>query len=215
MRPSGPKVTAVVVDDHSFFRDGLTRGLVASGQITVVGEAADGRSALELIKAEEPDVAVVDYQMPVLDGLAVLHAVVRDNYRTRVLLLSAVTDSATVFRALEEGAAGYLGKEARRSEVVDAVLSVAAGKTVLPAELAAGLASEIRLRAQNVAPVLSEREHQVLTAFSRGLSIPQAAAELFIAPSTVKTHTQRLYEKLGVSDRAAAVAEAMRRGLLE
>ena len=215
MRPSASKVTAVVVDDHSFYRDGLSRGLVASGLITVVGDAADGRSALELIKASEPDVAVVDYQMPVLDGLAVVHAVMRDNLRTRVLLLSAATDSAVVFKALEEGAAGYLGKDARRSEIVDAVLSVAAGKTVVPAELAAGLASEIRLRSQNKGPVLSEREHQVLAAFARGLSVPQTAAELFIAPSTVKTHTQRLYEKLGVSDRAAAVAEAMRRGLLE
>jgi len=208
-------VTAVVIDDHAFFRDGLSRGLLASGQISVVGEAEDGRSALELISAEQPDVAVVDYQMPVLDGLAVVHAVVRDKLRTRVLLLSAVTDAAVVFQALEEGAAGYLGKDARRSQIVDAVLSVAAGKTVVPAELAAGLASEIRLRSKNAAPILSEREQQVLNAFSRGLSIPQTAAELFVAPSTVKTHTQRLYEKLGVSDRAAAVAEAMRRGLLE
>jgi two-component system nitrate/nitrite response regulator NarL len=208
-------VTAVVVDDHAFFRDGLSRGLLASGLIAVVGEAEDGRSALELIKAEQPDVAVVDYQMPVLDGLAVVHAIVRDHLRTRVLLLSAVTDPAVVFQALEKGAAGYLGKDARRSQIIDAVLSVAAGKTVVPAELAAGLAGEIRLRSQNAAPILSEREQQVLAAFSRGLSIPQTAAELFIAPSTVKTHTQRLYEKLGVSDRAAAVAEAMRRGLLE
>lgn len=215
MRSSASQVTAVVVDDHSFYRDGLSRGLVASGLIAVVGEAADGRSALELIKASEPDVAVVDYQMPVLDGLAVVHAVMRENLRTRVLLLSAATDSAVVFRALEEGAAGYLGKDARRSEIVDAVLSVAAGKTVVPAELAAGLAREIRLRSQNKAPVLSQREHQVLAAFARGLSIPQTAAELFIAASTVKTHTQRVYEKLGVTDRAAAVAEAMRRGLLE
>jgi two-component system nitrate/nitrite response regulator NarL len=215
MRPAGRKVTAVVIDDHAFFRDGLSRGLIASGLISVVGEAEDGRSGLELITAEQPDVAVVDYQMPGIDGLGVLHAVVRDDIPTRVLLLSAVTDSAVVFSALEEGAAGYLGKDARRSQIVDAVLSVAAGKTVVPAELAAGLAGEIRLRSQNAAPILREREQQVLKAFSRGLSIPQTAAELFIAPSTVKTHTQRLYEKLGVSDRAAAVAEAMRRGLLE
>jgi two-component system nitrate/nitrite response regulator NarL len=215
MRPSAPTVTAVVVDDHAFFRDGLTRGLVGSGRITVVGEAADGPAALELIAREEPDVAVLDYQMPGLDGLAVLHAVMRDRRRTRVLFLSAITDSTVVFQALEKGAAGYLGKDARRSEVIDAVLSVAAGKTVVPAELAAGLAGEIRSRATAGGPVLSERERQVLAAFARGLSIPQAAAELFIAPSTVKTHTQRLYEKLGVSDRAAAVAEAMRRGLLE
>ena len=97
-----------------------------------------------------------------------------------------------------------------RSRVIDL-----AGKTVVPAELAGALAGEIRLRAQPAGPMLSERESQVLQAFARGLSIPQVAAELFIGASTVKTHTQRLYEKLGVSDRAAAVAEGMRRGLLE
>ena len=95
------------------------------------------------------------------------------------------------------------------------MLSVARGDTVVPAPLAAGLAGEIRLRAQSQAPALSARERQVLQAFSRGLSIPQTATELYIEPSTVKTHTQRLYDKLGVSDRAAAVAEGMRRGLLE
>jgi len=215
VRSSDKKVTVVVVDDHPFFRDGVTRGLVNSGMITVVGEAGNGREALEVITAESPDVALVDYQMPDLDGLDVLHAVVRDKLPTRVLLLSAITDSAIVFRALEQGAAGYLSKEARRAEIVDAVLSVAQGRTVVPPELAGALAGEIRLRAQSAGPVLSERETQVLQAFARGLSIPQTAAELFIGASTVKTHTQRLYEKLGVSDRAAAVAEGMRRGLLE
>jgi two-component system nitrate/nitrite response regulator NarL len=95
------------------------------------------------------------------------------------------------------------------------VLDVARGRTVVPPEVAAGLAGEIRLRAQSSGPVLSERERQVLQAFARGLSVPQVAAELFLGVSTVKTHTQRLYEKLGVSDRAAAVAEGMRRGLVE
>ena len=215
VQSSDAKVTVVVADDHPFFRDGVARGLLNSGRISVVGEAGNGREALELIAAEKPDVALVDYQMPDLDGLAVVHAVVRDKLATRVLLLSAITDSAIVFRAIEEGAAGYLSKDARRAQIVDAVLSVAAGRTVVPPELAGALASEIRLRAQPAAPVLSERESQVLQAFARGLSIPQTAAELFIGASTVKTHTQRLYEKLGVSDRAAAVAEAMRRGLLE
>jgi len=215
VQTSDKKVTVVVADDHPFFRDGVTRGLLTSGLITVVGEAGTGREALELIASERPDVALVDYQMPDLDGLQVVHAVARDGLTTRVLLLSAITDSAIVFEALQEGAAGYLGKDARRSQIVDAVLSVAAGKTVVPAELAGALAGEIRLRAQSAGPVLSERESQVLQAFARGLSIPQVAAELFIGASTVKTHTQRLYEKLGVSDRAAAVAEGMRRGLLE
>jgi two-component system nitrate/nitrite response regulator NarL len=208
-------VTAVVVDDHPFFRDGVTRGLVSSGRIKVVGEGGDGREGLEVITREQPDVAVVDYQMPDMDGLALVHAIKRDGLPTRALLLSAVTDSAVVFRALQEGASGYLSKEARRGEIVEAVVRVAKGDTVVPPELAGGLVEEIRLRSQPDAPVLSEREQQVLQGFARGLSIPQLAAELYLGASTVKTHTQRLYEKLGVSDRAAAVAEGMRRGLLD
>ena len=153
--------------------------------------------------------------MPDMDGLAVVHAVIRDGLPTRVLLLSAATDSALVYRALEEGAAGYLSKDARRAEIVDAVQQAAKGRTVVPPALAAGLAGQIRLRASATTPVLSDREREVLVAFAAGKSIPTVAAELFLAPSTVKTHTQRLYEKLGVSDRAAAVAEAMRQGLLE
>ena len=215
MSTSDSKITVVVADDHPFFRDGVVRGLTRSGRIEVVAEAEDGRQALEVIARERPAVALVDYQMPELDGLALVHALVRDRLPTRVLLLSAFTDSAVVFKALQEGAAGYLQKEAGREQIVDAVLSVARGNTVVPPELTGGLADEIRLRAQPQAPVLSGRERQVLQAFARGLSIPQVASELYISASTVKTHTQRLYEKLGVSDRAAAVAEAMRRGLLE
>jgi two-component system nitrate/nitrite response regulator NarL len=211
---SGALARVVVVDDHEFFRDGLVRGLQQSGYLTVVGEAGTGREGLEVLRAEQPDVAVVDYQMPDLDGLDVVHAVTRDGLPTRVLILSALTDGAVVFRALQEGAAGYLSKDSRRAEIVDAVRRVAKGETVVPAELTADLATHIRRNAQS-GPALSEREQQVLTAFARGQSIPQVAAELFLGASTVKTHARRLYEKLGVSDRAAAVAEGMRRGLLE
>jgi len=215
MESSAARVRVVVADDHPFFRDGVARGLVHSGRIEVVAEVADGREALEAIHREDPDVALVDYEMPDIDGLGVVRAAVRDGLRTRVLLLSAHTDSSVVFQALQEGAAGYLAKDAKRAEIVEAVLDVARGRTVVPAELAAGLAGEIRIRAKDLGPVLSERERQVLQAFARGLSVPQVAGELFIGVSTVKTHTQRLYEKLGVSDRAAAVAEGMRRGLVE
>jgi two-component system, NarL family, nitrate/nitrite response regulator NarL len=208
-------VRVVVADDHPFFRDGVARGLTMSGRVRVVAEVEDGRAALEAIRNERPDVALVDYEMPGVDGLGVVRATVRDGLPTRVLLLSAHTDSPIVFQALQEGAAGYVSKDARRSEIVEAVLDVARGRAVVPAEVAAGLAGEIRMRAQQQGPVLSERERQVLQGFARGLSMPQVAAELFIGVSTVKTHTQRLYEKLGVSERAAAVAEAMRRGLLE
>ena len=208
-------VTAVVIDDHPFFRDGVSRGLTQSGRVRVIGEAADGASGLDLIRREQPDVAVVDYQMPGVTGVDVAHAVTRDGLRTRVLLLLAVTDGPIVFTALEEGACGYLSKDADRDEIVGAVTRVANGETVVPPQLAAGLVGEIRLRSQPDVPALSERERQVLDGFARGKSIPQVAAELYIGAATIKTHTQRLYEKLGVSDRAAAVAEAMRRGLLE
>ena len=209
------RVTVVVVDDHPFFRDGVTRGLVRDGRIEVLGEAGTGAEALALIGRELPDVALVDYQLPDMNGVDVTHALRRDSVATRVLLVSAFTDGAVVFRALEEGAAGYLAKDASRTELIDAVLQVARGETVIPDGLTDGLAAQIRLRAQPSAPALTPRELDVLKGFARGLSIPQLAAELFVAPSTVKTHTQRLYEKLGVSDRAAAVAAAMRLRLLE
>lgn len=215
MESSQRPVRVVVVDDHPFFRDGITRGLTFTGRIAVVGEAGNGREALEVIAREQPDVAVVDYQMPDIDGIGVVHAVNRDGLGTKVILLSAETGSAIVFKALEEGAKGYLSKDSSREQIVEAVMTVARGGTVVPPELTAGLAEQIRLRSQPDAPALSQREQEVLRGFAQGLSIPQLAAELFIGVSTVKTHTQRLYEKLGVSDRAAAVAEGMRRGLLE
>jgi two-component system nitrate/nitrite response regulator NarL len=215
MPKTGARVRVVVADDHPFFRDGVSRALTLNGQVEVVAEAATGREAIKAIQREQPDVALVDYEMPDLDGVAVVHAVVRDELPTRVLLLSAHTDGPLVYAALQEGAAGYMAKDAPRSDIIDGVLKVARGETVVPAELAAGLAQEIRLRSDAGARLLSEREQQVLRGFARGLSAPQVASELLIGVSTVKTHTQRLYEKLGVSDRAAAVAEGMRRGLVE
>jgi two-component system nitrate/nitrite response regulator NarL len=209
------RVTVVVVDDHPFFRDGVTRGLARDGRIEVVGEAGTGAEALAVIGRELPDVALVDYQLPDMNGVDVTHALRRDSVATRVLLVSAFTDGAVVFRALEEGAAGYLAKDASRTELIDAVMQVARGETVIPSGLTEGLATQIRLRAQPTAPALTPRELDVLKGFARGLSIPQLAAELFVAPSTIKTHTQRLYGKLDVSDRAAAVAAAMRLRLLE
>ncbi|MEZ5211089.1 response regulator [Gordonia sp. (in: high G+C Gram-positive bacteria)] len=208
-------ISVVVVDDHPFFRDGVSRGLASSGRMTVVGEAADVRTGLGLIAELRPEVAVVDYQMPGMTGVDLVHAVVRDGLPTKVLLLSAVTDSAVVFEALREGASGYLSKEADRDAIVGAVERVARGETVLPPELAGGLVVQIRQQAGPEAPALSERERQVLDGFARGLSIPQIAGELYIGASTVKTHAANLYQKLGVSDRAAAVAEGMRRHLIE
>jgi two-component system nitrate/nitrite response regulator NarL len=160
-------------------------------------------------------VALLDYRMPGMDGAAVAAAVTRDDLPTRVLLISAHDESAIVYRALQDGAAGFLPKESTRGELVNAVLDCAKGRDVIAPSLAAGLAGEIRRRAEPDAPMLSPREREVLVLIAKGSSIPAMAKELFLAPSTVKTHVQRLYEKLGVSDRGAVVAEAMRRKLLD
>ncbi|MEH3139454.1 MAG: response regulator transcription factor [Mycobacterium kyogaense] len=209
------RVSVVVGDDHPMFRDGVVRALQSSGSIDVVAEADDGTAALAAIREHRPQVALLDYRMPGMDGAAVAAAVVRDALPTRVLLISAHDESAIVYRALQDGAAGFLPKESTRSELVNAVLDCAKGRDVVAPSLAAGLAGEIRRRADPDAPVLSPREREVLVLIAGGASIPAMAKELFLAPSTVKTHVQRLYEKLGVSDRAAAVAEAMRRKLLD
>lgn len=209
------RVRVVVGDDHPLFRDGLVRALSSSDTIEVVAEASDGVAALTAIRDHRPDVALLDHQMPGLDGAEVAAAVTRDALPTRVLLVSAHDDPAVVYHALQQGAAGFLPKESTRAEIVSAVLDCAKGRDILAPRLASGLAVEIRRRAEPAGPALSAREREVLGFIAAGRSIPSIAGELFLAPSTVKTHVQRLYEKLGVSDRAAAVAEAMRRGLLE
>jgi two-component system, NarL family, nitrate/nitrite response regulator NarL len=208
-------VRVVVGDDHPLYRDGVVRALVSSGRVDVVAEAADGAVALELIRAHSPDVAVLDYRMPILDGTQVAAAVRRDNLRTRVLLVSAYDEPPIVYHALQQGASGFLAKETSRSELVTAVLDCAKGEDVLTPGLATGLMQEIRRHSEPAQRLLSSREQQVLDLIARGRSIAGIAEDLFISPSTVKTHIQRLYEKLDVRDRGSAVAEAMRRGLVE
>ena len=209
------RITVVVADDHPLFREGVVRALSASGQVEVVAEAGDGRAALAAIAEHRPDVALVDFRLPEVDGVGVAQAVVRDGLPTRVLIVSAFSDSGIVYKALESGAAGFLKKEMRREEIVDGVLACARGENVVPAEIASGLVSEIRARRDVSGPVLTEREREILRMIADGMSLPDIAKALFLGLTTVKTHVQHLYEKLGVSDRAAAVATAMRRGLLE
>jgi two-component system, NarL family, nitrate/nitrite response regulator NarL len=209
------RVRVVVADDHPLYREGVVRALSASGQIEIVAEAGDGRSALAEIQQHEPDVALIDYKLPELDGVAVINAVVREQLPTRVLLVSAFTDSGIVYKALETGAAGFVSKESRREQIVDAVLACSRGENVVPPDVAAGLVSEIRLRKQDDTPALTPREQEILHLIAAGKSLPEIAKELYLGLTTVKTHVQHLYEKLGVNDRAAAVASAMRRGLIE
>ncbi len=205
----------VVADDHPLFREAIVRAIKERPDFVMIGEAADGRSALEVIRELRPDVAVLDIKMPELDGLKVLNAIRRDELATRVILLSAFVDGSTAFEAVAGGAAAFLSKDADRRRITDTIAAVSRGETVLGPEVQAGLADEIRVRGVKDRPALSAREREILAHIAEGRSAPEIAKLLFLSPATVKSHLGALYEKLGVSDRAAAVAEAMRRGLLE
>lgn len=212
---SHPRLTVLVADDHPMYREGVVSVLRRRAEIDSVAEAGTGREALEVLGRVQPDVALLDIQMADLDGVQVARVITRDGLPTRALFLSAYYDQEIVYKALAAGAAGYLSKDARGNEIADAVIAVARGETVLGRDIQAAVARRIRQTAQQTAPVLSTREREVLGLVSAGLSSPEIARRLSLSPTTVKTHLQRVYEKLGVADRAAAVAEAMRRGLLE
>jgi two-component system nitrate/nitrite response regulator NarL len=216
LRMPAARVRVVVADDHPLFREGIERAVRERPELELVASAGDGREALVSIRELAPAVAVLDLRLPGLDGLQILNAVTRDDLPTRVLFLSASGDPELVYRAVQGGAAGYFRKEADRQAILDAIAAVARGRTVIDPELQAGIFDQIRLRGTGEdRPILTSREREVLTLMAEGLSGPQIAERLIVAVPTVKTHQARLYEKLGVSERAAAVAEAMRRGLLE
>ena len=206
----------LVADDHPLFRDGIVRAVRERPTLRLVGEASDGREALARIRELAPDVAVLDLKLPELDGLQIVRALRRDGVPSRVLMLSAFTDGPVVHELLSAGAAGFLPKSVERVEVCDAIESLARGNTVLEPSLQDGLLAAIRAGgAQAEQPWLTDREREILGLIAEGLTAPGIGEHLHLASGTVKTHLSHLYEKLGVSDRAACVAEAMRRGLLE
>ena len=206
----------VVADDHPIYREGIVRAINERPDLELVGEAADGRQALEQIQELSPEVAVLDIRMPGLDGTQVLSAMRRDGLETEVLFLSAFMEPELAYRTVASGARGYLSKESSRHEVCEAIVTIARGGTALAAEAQAGLAREIQERERTGGrPNLTDREQEVLNYVAEGLSAPDIGKQIHLSTTTVKSHLHSLYEKLGVSDRAAAVAEAMRRGLLE
>ena len=210
-----PRVSVYVGEDHPIYLEGLVRALRQRPEFDVLGSSTDGRHALAEIRRLAPDVAILDQNMPGLLGNEVMLAISRDGLATRVVMLSASIESAVVFRAVANGVSAYLTKDSDRATICDAVAAVARGQTVLAPQVQAGLAGEVRLREHESRPALSPREHEVLELTASGLSAPDIARDLQISAATVKTHLRNIYEKLGVSERAAAVAEAMRRGLLE
>jgi two-component system nitrate/nitrite response regulator NarL len=209
------RLTVFVADDHPVYRDGVVAAIKSRAEFELVGIAPDGRAALEQIRDLRPDVAVLDMKLPGLEGIEVLEALRNDGFDTRILFVSGFLENDVVYRALGAGASGYLTKEADRDQICDAVAAVARGETRVAPEAQARLASAIRTREVSGQPLLSEREREVLKLTADGLSGPEVAGRLHLSAATVKTHLQNVYAKLEVSDRAAAVAVAMRKGLLD
>ncbi|MEF2976252.1 response regulator transcription factor [Subtercola sp. YIM 133946] len=209
------KVTVAVGDDHPVVRAGLVQMLTASDLIDVVAEADDGAQLLDTVRALTPRVVLSDYRMPGLDGAAFALAVQQEQLSSRVLVLSAYTEPAIVFRCLENGAAGFLSKDVDRDTLIAAIHSVATGADVLPPEFVSDVLDEIRQRRSltRAAVTLSPREREILAAAASGRSTPDIARSMHLSTSTVKTYLRRLYEKLGVGSRGAAIAEAMRQDL--
>jgi len=197
------RTSVLVAEDHPLFRSALVDALKRRPDLELIGEAEDGRQALELTRGLRPDVVLMDARLPALDGVEVLRSVVSERLPTRVLMLSAEASGPVVSEAMEIGAAGYLVKTADADAIGDAVSAVARGQTL------AGEALPAPER-----PALTARETEILALAAEGRSGPQIGRELNVAAATVKTHLKNIYEKLGVTDRAAAVAEGIRRGLV-
>ncbi|WP_214370214.1 response regulator [Pseudonocardia sp. H11422] len=214
--PGQGRVGVIVADDHPLYCDGLVRVLRERAEIDVLAQAEDGRKALECIRELHPQVAVLDLSLPEIDGLGVLDAVKREALPTRALFVSAQEDSATIYRAISFGADAYLPKSSSAAEIVSAVLAVARGETVISPAIQYGLAREIRLRRPaDDRPVLSPRELEVLRLAADGLSAVEIGERLHLSKTTIRTHLQHVYDKLGVADRVAAVSQALRRGILK
>lgn len=204
----------LVADDHPLYREGIARAVREHPELDLVAECADGPEALSLIREKAPAVAVLDLQLPGCSGLEVLRTLQAEGRPTRVMILSAHTAGALVYEAATAGAGGYLSKDADRTSICEAIAAVASGKTVFPGEIGASLVEQLQAHSATPGAPLTPREREILALLADGRSAPEIAGELYLSQTTVKTHLRNVYDKLGVSDRAAAVAQAMRRGLL-
>jgi len=204
-------IRLLIADDHPVVRDGLSGMFAPEPGFEVLGEAADGAEAVRLAQALKPDVVLMDLRMPVMDGLAAITELRRRGVPSRVLVLTTYDTDSYVLPAIEAGATGYLLKDAPRDELLRAVRAAALGQAVLSPSVATRLMTRVRTPG---AEPLSQRELEVLELVASGTTNREAAARLFISEATVKSHLLNIYGKLGVSDRAAAVAEAFKRGLL-
>ncbi len=215
MKSDQKHITVVVADDHPLFREALATTVRRHSRLELVGEAEAGRQALDLIKEHRPDVAVLDLRMPDLDGRQIVQSMTRDGIATRALIVSGDLSAESAYELIEAGAAGLMSKTEGAERLGDAVIALARGDTVLPPDLHAGLMDQIRGHGDRRQIPLSPRELEMLVDLAKGLSAPEIGRQRHLSSSTVKSYLHQLYEKLGVSDRAAAVAEGMRRGLID
>ncbi|MFC6082226.1 response regulator [Sphaerisporangium aureirubrum] len=204
-------IRVLIVDDHPVVREGLRGMLEADTGITVAGEAGSGDEAVVRARELEPDVILMDLRMPGGDGVGAIPRVLTDRPGCRVIVLTTFETDQDIVRAVEAGAAGYLLKDTSRADLVSAVFAASRGETVLSPSVATKLVGHMR---SPVADSLSKRETEVLALVARGLTNAEVGRELFISEATVKTHLLRVFGKLGVGDRTAAVTTALRRGLL-
>lgn len=207
-------VRVVLCDDHPVVLAGLRALLDSAGDLDVVGEAASGDEVLAVARRERPDVVLMDLQLSsgsgTTDGIQATRRLTAEPGGPRVLVLTTYDTDADVSRAIEAGATGYLLKAGRPEDLFDAIRAAARGQSMLSPQIA----SRVVTRMRQPAPTLTERETQVLRRLADGLSNRQIADQLFISPTTVKTHVAHIYEKLGVDTRAAAVAVASERRLI-
>jgi DNA-binding NarL/FixJ family response regulator len=204
-------IKLLIVDDHPVVRDGLRGMFAGDDRFEVLGEAGNGHEALAVARHVRPDVVLMDLRMPGLDGVSTIKALREQGSTARVLVLTTYDTDSDVLPAIRAGATGYLLKDTPREELFRAVSAAYRGESVLSPSVAGRLMGELRSPAREP---LSRRELEVLTLISRGSTNRETATRLFISEATVKTHLLHVYAKLGVRDRAAAVAAAFERGLL-
>jgi DNA-binding NarL/FixJ family response regulator len=204
----GPVIRVLCVDDHPIVRKGIASLLANESDMKLVAEAASGREAVELHRALQPDVTLMDLKLPDLDGVSATRLIREESPQARILALTSYDGDQEVYRALEAGARGYLLKEMVHTDVLRAIRVVHSGKRLIPPEVAERL-SEFFPQI-----VLTEREVQVLSFVAKGMANKDIAFRLGTASGTIKMHVQNILSKLGAADRTHAVTIALERGIL-
>jgi DNA-binding NarL/FixJ family response regulator len=204
-------IRLLIADDHPVVRDGLRAMLATQPDMELVGEAATGNQAVERARALHPDVVLMDLQMPGLDGPAAIAALREQAPEVRVLVLTTYGTDADIARAVDAGVTGYLLKDAPREQLFGAIRAAARGESVLSPSVATRVLGRMRAPAEEA---LSPRELEILQAVARGLSNKEVGRRLYVSEATVKTHLLRIFGKLGVDDRTAAVTVALERGII-